>query len=560
MTRTLLPGLLGPLLVASTLHAQAADVVYVNGRLWTGDPAQPAATAMAVQHDRLVRVGSDSAVRALATASTRVVDLAGHRIVPGFIDSHWHFSSNAAVDLTDAGSPDSIVARLRRAAQRLPAGQWLRGRGWTPSDFPGNAAHKRYLDAAFPNRPVYLTDRDGHQALVNSEAMRRAKVTAATADPPRGVIEREAGGVPTGLLKEGATALVSRSISPPTRAEIAQRIDDETRKAAALGLTFVQEASPREPTDVVVSLLQEAAAADTLRLRWRQALPFKPTVTDAELRRYRALSDSTRGSLLRFGIAKGMLDGTVDAKTAAMLEPYAGTDATGLPFWPAATVNGTVARYDRAGLQVELHAIGDKAIRMALDAYAAAATRNQTTGRRHRVEHIEVPDPRDVPRFKPLGVIASTQAIFATPDVTTLTNYAPLLGPTRAARSNNFRQFDDAGAVQAFGSDYPVFPMDPLLGVYTAATRMTPQGTPAGGWYPAGRITVEAALRHYTRDAAYAAFRETELGVLKAGMLADFVELTEDILTVPATQLLTARVQRTVVGGREVYLAPASRP
>lgn len=557
MTRALIP----LLLAASALRAQSADAIadaiYVNGRIWTGDPAQPAATALAVQGGRLVRVGSDSAVRALAAANTRVVDLQGHRVVPGFIDSHWHLSSNAAVDLTDAGSPDSIVARLRRAAQRLPAGQWLRGRGWTPSDFPGNAAHKRYLDAAFPNRPVYLTDRDGHQALVNSEALRRAALTAATADPPRGVIEREAGGVPTGLLKEGASGLVSRIIPPPTRADIAQRIDDETRKATALGLTFVQEASPREPTDVVVSLLQAAAAADTLRLRWRQALPFKPTVTAAELRRYRALSDSTRGPLLRFGIAKGMLDGTVDAKTAAMLEPYAGTDATGLPFWPAATVNGSVARYDSAGLQVELHAIGDKAIRMALDAYGAAAARNKTSGRRHRVEHIEVPDPRDVPRFKALGVIASTQAIFATPDVTTLTNYAPLLGPTRAARSNNFRQFDDAGAVQAFGSDYPVFPMDPILGIYTAVTRMTPQGTPAGGWYPAGRISVEAALRHYTRDAAYAAFRETELGVLRAGMLADFVELSEDILTIPPARLLQAKVRRTVVGGREVFAESA---
>lgn len=535
---------------ATTLPAQPPDAIYINGRIWTGDRAQPEASALAVRQDRLVLVGTDSAARALATATTRVIDLGAQRVVPGFIDSHWHLSTTAAVDLTDAGSADSIIARLRRAARGLPAGQWLRGRGWTPTDFPDNAAHKRYLDAAFPDRPIYLTDRDGHQALVNSAALRRAALTRTTADPPRGVIERDARGEPTGLLKEGATSLVSRIIPPPTRADLARRIDAESRKAAALGITFVQEASPREPGDAVVSLLTAAAHADTLRLRWRQALPFKPAATDAELRRYKALSDSAQGPWLRFGIAKGMLDGTVDAKTAAMLEPYAGTDATGLPFWPAATVNGTVARYDRAGLQVELHAIGDKAVRMALDAYQAAATKNGTTGRRHRVEHIEVPDPRDLPRFKQLGVIASTQAIFATPDVTTLTNYAPLLGPTRSARSNNFRQFDAAGAVQAFGSDYPVFPMDPILGIYTAVTRMTPQGTPAGGWYPAGRISVEAALRHYTGDAAFAAFRETDLGMLRAGMLADFVVLSADILTLPPAELLTARVVRTVVGGR----------
>ncbi len=521
--------------------------------MWTGNPAQPTATALAVRAGRLIAVGTDSAIRTLAGAKTRIADLAGQFVYPGFIDSHWHLSRVTAVDLTDAGSPDSIVARLRRAAATLPPGQWLRGRGWTPSDFPNNAAHRRWIDAAFPSRPVYLTDRDGHQALVNATAMRLAKISAATIDPPRGVIEREAGAVPTGLLKESATALVSQIIPSPTTADLARRIDEESRKAAAFGITFVQEASPREPNDPVIELLLGAATADTLRIRWRQALPFKPTVTSAELRAYRALSNNARSPWLQFGIVKGMLDGTVDAKTAAMLEPYAGTDDTGLPFWPAATVNSTVARYDSAGLQVELHSIGDRAIRMALDAYQAAAVRNKTTGKRHRVEHVEVPDPRDLPRFKSLGVTASTQAIFATPDVTTLTNYAPLLGAKRSARAVSFRQFDDAGAVQSFGSDYPVFPMNVLLGLYTAATRMTPQGTPVGGWYPAGRISVEAALRHYTRDAAYAAFRESDVGVLKPGLLADFVVLSDDILAVPPAQLLKTRVIRTVVGGRDAF-------
>ena len=210
-------------------------------------------------------------------------------------------------------------------------------------------------------------------------------------------------------------------------------------------------------------------------------------------------------------------------------------------------------RYDSAGLQVELHAIGDRAIRMALDAYAHARRVNGARDSRHRVEHVEVPHPRDLPRFKALGVIASTQAIFATPDANTLTNYAPLLGPRRAASSNSFRQFDDAGAVQAFGSDYPVYPMDVIRGMYTAVTRMTPEGTPKGGWYPAGRIGVEAALRHYTRDAAYAAFMEQEVGMLRVGMLADFVVLSEDLLSVPPEQLLRVQVVRTVVGGREVF-------
>lgn len=555
--RHLLPacGLL-PLYGLAAQSAQTADAVYVNARIWTGDSLVPSAQALAVQNGRLVRVGTDAEVRALAGPSTRVVDLGGQRVVPGFIDAHWHLPTASRADLVGAGNVQEIVKRLQRWASRLPKGAWVVGRGWTPSDFPQNAAHKQYLDAAFPDRPVLITDRDGHQSLANSVALRLARVTAATKDPSQGVIERGAGGEPTGLLKESASGLVSRLVPPPTRADIARRIHEETQAAASFGITMVHEASRRAPSGDVFEVLAAAAKADTMGLRWYVSVPFDPNASRAQLARYVQLKQQYPGPWLRYGIAKGMLDGTVDAQTAAMLEPYANTDATGLPFWPASTLNRGVTRYDSAGLQVELHAIGDKAVRMALDAYTLARRRNGGRDSRHRVEHIEVPSPRDLPRFKQLGVIASTQAIFATPDVTTLTNYAPLLGPKRAALSNNFKQFDDAGARQAFGSDYPVFPMDVIRGIYTAVTRMTPEGTPKGGWYPAGRISVEAALWHYTRDAAYAGFMDRDAGMLRAGYLADFVVLSDDILQVPAEQLLRVKVVRTVVGGRESYVRP----
>ncbi|WP_434479400.1 amidohydrolase [Gemmatimonas sp.] len=542
-------------LVVRPVAAQSADVVYVNARVWTGDSAAPAAEALAVRDGRLMAVGTDAAARALIGASTRVIDLGGRRVVPGFIDAHWHLPTESRADLVDAGSVQEIVKRLRQWAAKLPKGTWVVGRGWTPTDFPQNAAHKRYLDAAFPNRPVLISDRDGHQALANSVALRLAKVSATTKDPAQGVIERGAGGDPTGLLKESARGLVSRLVPPPTRADIARRIHEETQAAASFGITMVQEASRRAPSGAVFDALADAARADTMRLRWYVSVPFNPGATRAELARYVQLKAQYPGPWLRYGIAKGMLDGTVDAQTAAMLEPYANTDATGLPFWSGPVLNKGVARYDSAGLQVELHAIGDKAVRMALDAYALAQKKNGRRDSRHRVEHIEVPHPSDLPRFKQLGVIASTQAIFATPDVTTLTNYAPLLGAKRSALANNFRQFDDAGARQAFGSDYPVFPMDVIRGIYTAVTRMTPEGTPKGGWYPAGRITVEAALRHYTRDAAYAGFMENDAGMLRAGMLADFVVLSDDLLSVPPAELLRVKVLRTVVGGRESYVS-----
>lgn len=244
----------------------------------------------------------------------------------------------------------------------------------------------------------------------------------------------------------------------------------------------------------------------------------------------------------------------VESKTAAMFEPYLG-GGTGELNWTPADLDRTVALYDREGFQILLHAIGDKAIRMALDAYERAARTNGTSGRRHRVEHIEVPTRADIARFAPLGVIASTQALFASPDQNTFDVYAPTLGPDRASRAMAFRSLDEAGAVQAFGSDSPVFSMEVLRGIYCAATRMTPEGTPAGGWQPQERISAEAALRHFTRDAAYASFEEERKGTLGAGRLADLVVLSDDILAIPPPQILKTRVLLTVMGGRDTYRA-----
>jgi hypothetical protein len=298
---------------------------------------------------------------------------------------------------------------------------------------------------------------------------------------------------------------------------------------------------------------EKVIAEDSLIVRFRVAVPFSQEVTDSALRAFVALRDRHSGPFFRYGIAKGMIDGTVDAGTAAMLAPYAMNGGTGLPRFTQAELDAAVARYDSAGIQIELHAIGDRAIRMALDAFESLGRPVGGRDHRHRIEHIEVPDPSDVPRFARLGVIASTQAIFASPDPAGLENYAPMLGAERAGRSMPFKAFDDAGAIQAFGSDYPVFPMDPLLGIYTAVTRQLPDGTPAGGWYPRHRIGVEAALKHYTWGAAYAAFREREIGTLRPGMLADLVVLSEPIVGVAPDAIVRARSVLTIMGGRDTY-------
>ena len=543
-----------PLASLTAQYTPPPSRILYNARIWTGDPARPSATAIAMRRDTIVAVGSDSAVLALTGASTRREDLGGRQVVPGFHDAHWHLPTRQEADLTGAANVAEIVTRLRAFAATLPSAAWVTGRGWTPNMFPNNEGNRGHLDAAFPDRAVMITDRDGHQVLANSRALTLAGVSAETPDPAGGTVVRDATGRATGLLKETASRLVTRKLPAPTADEVYASLLREMRRAAEFGLTSLQIANGLGMAERLA--FERAIREDSLRVRFRVAVPFAKDVSDSALRAFAALRDANRSSTFRFGIAKGMLDGTVDAGTAAMLAPYAIKGGTGLPRFTQAELDATVARYDSAGIQIELHAIGDRAIRMALDALAARARATGRTDRRHRIEHIEVPDPADIARFASLGVIASTQAIFASPDPAGLENYAPMLGPARAARAMPFRAFDDAGAIQAFGSDYPVFTMDPILGIYTAVTRQLPDGTPSEGWYPAHRISAEAALRHYTWGSAYAAFREEEIGTLRPGMLADLVVLAAPIIGVAPEQLLRARPVLTIMGGRDTYRAP----
>jgi len=539
--------------LVSSAVAQAPDRVLFNAHVWTGDSARPFASAIAIRGGVISAVGSDDEIRATAGPNTRLEDLGNRQVVPGFHDAHWHLPGRRQADLTGATHQAEVVSRLRAFAADLPKDAWITGRGWTPDMFPDNPAHRRYLDAAFPDRPVVITDRDGHQILANSRALALAKIDVFTKAPAGGRIVHGYDDAPTGLLQETAMGLVRRMLPAPSAEEMYAVLREQMHQAAALGLTALQVANGLSDADAAA--MERALREDSLLVRFRVAVPFTKGVSDSTLRAYVRLRDTHTGPMLRYGIAKGFLDGTVDAGTAAMLAPYAKGGGVGLPRFTQADLNATLARYDSAGLQVELHAIGDRAIRMALDAFESVAIRAPARDRRGRVEHIEVPDLADIPRFGRLGVIASTQAIFASPDPTSLENYAPMLGPVRASHAMPFDAFDATGAMQAFGSDYPVFPMDPILGVYTAVSRQMPDGTPSGGWYPEHRITTEAALRHYTAGSAYAAFRENEIGVLRPGMLADLVVLSSMIVGVTPDKILTARPVLTIVGGRDTYRA-----
>jgi predicted amidohydrolase YtcJ len=556
--------------VGSCWAESRADRIFVNGNIWTGDDAKPHAQALAVQGQNILAVGSNAEIRALAGPETSVIDLKGQFVVPGFEDSHLHFPGPPVdrVDLVGANSLEEFQHRIAEFARTHPTASFILGRGWGYAAFPDKKPDRRYIDAVVSDRPVYLTERDGHMGLGNSKAMQLAEIRKDTRNPPNGEIARNDDGEPTGELKESAQGLMYSKI-PGTTTEVRyEALIKHMDEAASYGITAVTQAAWGEEEQ---QLFNRALAAGKLKIRFHMAPMILPgaggapkdhsletPLTTADLEGYRQLRDTFRGPLIEFGSIKGVLDGTVDAKTAAMFEPYVG-GGSGIPFWEQEDLNRTVALYDREGFQVMLHAIGDKAIHMALDAFEYAHRVNGTSGRRHRIEHAEVPLLSDLPRFKELGVIASTQPMFASPDATTLDNFAVVLGPERASHADSFRLVDEAGAVQAFGSDWPVFSDEVLPAIYCAVMRMTPQGTPSGGWYPQGRISVEAALRHFTRDGAYANFDEEIRGTLTAGKLADFVVLSQDILTIPPAQILNTKVQLTVMGGMDTYRAPEIR-
>jgi predicted amidohydrolase YtcJ len=550
-------------------HAFAADHVdriFLNGKIWTGDDAHPTAEALAIAGGQLVAVGTNADIKKLAAADTAIVDLRGRFVIPGLQDSHLHFPGPSVneVNLVGADTLEDFQKRIADFAKSHPDLPWIVGSGWGYATFPNQSPDKKYLDAVVTDRPVYVTERDGHMGIANTKALAIAGVDGNTADPPNGHIMRDASGNATGEFKESAQRLVEDHIPPESDEDVYQSVLAHMDEAAAAGLTAVQNAS-WTPKSWPAYL--RAASEGKLKLRFRfapiippkeggspMAHKLKTPLTADDLAYYRELRDTFRGPYLQFGAIKGFLDGTIDAKTAAMFDPFVG-GGSGIPFWEQDDLNQTVALYDREGFQIMLHAIGDKAIHMALDAYEYAAKTNGTSGRRHRVEHVELPKLSDLPRFKQLGVIASTQAMFASPDPTALQNFAVVLGPERTAHADAFKLYDDAGAEQTFGSDWPVYPFTPLLGIYTAVTRMTLQGTPAGGWYPENRIPVEAALRHFTRDGAYASFAENIRGTLTAGKMADVVVLSDDILTIPPDQIAKTKVLLTVMGGRDTYRA-----
>lgn len=546
--------------------AELADTIYANGHIWTGTPDNPWASALAVKGDKIVALAAKESSEALSDwqgDSTDFIDLGGKFVVPGFQDSHIHLMYNAAaqVDLAGAETLEEIQQSIGRFAAAHPDVPWIQGFGWGYAAFPQQRPLAAHLDAVIADRPVFMVSRDGHMALANSLAIEMAGVDSNTADPENGRIVRGQDGEITGEFQEKAAALIRKLIPPPSAQERYRALLAKMDEAAAAGITAVHEAGVNPDN---ISIFERALTDGQLLQRVELALRMVTPETRAEvpfdaakahIAEAKALTARLTGPYLRVRSVKGMLDGTIDATTAAMFDNYVGTDTPGLPFWDVDTLKQTAALYDAAGFQLILHAIGDRAISDALDVFDYAQAVNGERDSRHRVEHAEMPRLEDLARFRELGVIASTQPMFAYPDTTVLENFAPLLGHDRAQHADNFALWDDAGVRQVFGSDNPVMTLSALKGIEAAVTRMTEAGDPPGGWYPEGRISAEAALRHYTSDSAWGTHDEAERGTLEVGKFADFVVLSQNILEIDPTQISETKVLRTVMGGRTTFTA-----
>ncbi|HET9485554.1 MAG TPA: amidohydrolase [Xanthomonadales bacterium] len=538
------------LAVASAAFARDPVHGVVNARIWTGDAERPWASAIALDGERIALVGEDAEVRA-KLGDARVLDAGGRLLVPGFIDTHVHFITGglglSSVQLRDAGHRGAFVQRIGAFVRTAPKGTWVTGGDWDHTLWGGELPARAWIDAVTPDHPVWVNRLDGHMALANSAALKAAGVTRDTADVDGGEIVRDANGEPTGVLKDNAMALVERVVPPPSAAMADCALAAAMAYVNARGVTSVHDMGTWE------DLATHGRASTAQRtVRVYAAVPlsdWERLAREVQAKRYGG-GDGRGDEWLRVGLLKGFVDGSLGSHTAAFNQPYSDApEDRGLLMHPPGVLEAWIAGADRAGLHVTVHAIGDRANDLLLDAYEAAAKANGARDRRFRIEHAQHLAAVDIPRFAALGVIASMQPYHAIDDGRWAEKS---IGP-RIATTYAFRSLLDANAKLAFGSDWFVAPPTPLEGIYAAVTRRTLDDRHPDGWVPRQKITVEEALRAYTATAAYASFEEDLKGTLAPGRLADFVVLDRDLFRIAPESIREAKVVLTVVGGRAVH-------
>jgi predicted amidohydrolase YtcJ len=548
------------MMAAATMakDADAPDVIFVHGDLYT--QAKPArARAMAVRDGRIVAVGSDDEIQKLKGSQTKVVDLGGHFVMPGFNDAHVHLASGGFekmnVNLTGTQSLPEMQHRIGLKVNSAEPGVWVIGRGWDHTLWPGQALPTRQdIDRMTNGHPAIFVRVDGHIAIANTAALQAAGITGKTQAPQGGKIDLDAQGEPTGILREGAQQLVFSKVPPPSQAQRREAAELALANAGRWGITSAQDNSSWNDFLVYEDLERDGK----LTLRISEWLNFgDPVSVLAEHRAHHRADDP----LLHTTMLKGFMDGSLGSSTAALLAPYVHDPKnSGLPQYQQVPLNKMAVERVDAGFQLGFHAIGDRAAQMALDAFAVAeaspkahAAAGATSPRdfRFRIEHDQVIAPNQFAQYKKLGVIASVQPSHLLTDM----NWAEdRIGPERAKTSYPWKQFLDSRVPLAFGTDYPVEPITPFRGIYAAVARQNEAGTKQ--YYPEQKLTIEQALAAYTTGSAYAEFTEKEKGTLAPGMLADFVVLDRDLTKVTPPEILKTEVLRTVVGGKTVFEVP----
>jgi len=526
-----------------------ADLVLYNGDIHTMDAAAPRAQAIAIAGNRVLALGDNAEMRAMLSPRGQAIDLRGRTVTPGFVDAHLHFMSYGLslkrIDLAEVPTMEEALARVVARAETTPEGHWLRGRGWDHSLWEGGAFPTReHLDSVAPAHPVFLGRKCGHAAWVNSRALELAGITAETPDPPGGVIDRDpATGQPTGILRERAEELITSLFEEPSTDEAVEAIRAGMANAHRVGLVGVH--TMEGPT--AFRAFQQLRADGELGLRVLMQIPEDNL--DAAIQM--GLRSGFGDERLRIGAVKLFSDGSLGAHTAYMLAPFEDKpDDLGVPVATPEHLIEVVGRASRAGLAAFVHAIGDRANREVLDAIEVSRQAGEGLGLRHRIEHVQLLHPNDIPRLARLGVVASMQPIHATQDMF----LADLSWGARSAGAYAFRSLLNTGVVLAFGSDSPVEDLDVMKGIHAAVTRRRADGSPGpDGWYPEQRLTVAEAVYAYTAGAAYASGEEAIKGTLSPGKLADLVLLSQNIFAVDPMAILETEVVATMLDGEFVY-------
>jgi predicted amidohydrolase YtcJ len=535
-----------------------ADILILRAKIYTVNSAMPWAQAVAIRNGKIVAVGSNEVVEKMRGIGTKVIDAGGKVVLPGFTDCHVHFYEGALalgrVSLDGLTTVVEIQKTLREYAAQNPGDSWILGRGWNYAVFGEEALpNKKYLDELFPNRPVFLEGFDGHSYWVNSKALEMAGITKSTPNPVNGFIVHDpTTGEPTGALKEDADALVTKIIPQPNEAEKLNAFRTGMKWANRLGVTRVHSAGGDYQ---YLALLDELRQEKQLSVRFYISYRLDSyELRKQDLEAIESNRKKYRDDWIDTNAAKMMLDGVIETHTAALLEPYTDLPSTkGAIFWDLTKYQYAVTELDKRGVQLFTHAVGDYAIRTALDTYELAERKNHTKDHRPRIEHIETIAGTDIPRFAKLGVVASMQPLHAYPDADTLDVWARNIGPDRAARAWLWKSIADDGGRYAFGSDWPIVTLNPWQGVQIAVTRQTTEGKPVGGFVPSQRLTVAEAVKGYTLDAAYAGRREKTEGSVETGKVADLIMIDRNIFEIDPGNIGETKVITTIVGGEIVY-------